>query len=448
MSMPQELLGRLRDGRTPAAGDLAAFGAAIGNGSACDAQVGAFAMAVRLQGLDADAILALTLAMRDSGACLRWSMPALDGPVVDKHSTGGVGDTVSLVLGPMLAACGAYVPMISGRGLGHTGGTLDKLEAIPGYQVEVDAGRLQRVVRACGVAIVGAGADLAPADRRLYAIRDLTATVDSIALITASILSKKLAEGLQALVLDVKCGNGASLPDPLAARRLARSLVDTASRAGVATGALVTDMDEPLAPAAGNALELRVALRYLRGDARPPRLHEVTLALGAGLLCASGLAPDLPAARQRLQRALDSGHAAQRFAAMVRQLGGRGDLLDGDSACLPRAPVVRALLADRAGHVGAIDALALGACVVALGGGRSHPHARIDHAVGLDAIVPVGTPVAAGQPLAVVHARDEAGCELALHRARAAFTLSAHAPPPRALVLARIGPATAAASPP
>jgi thymidine phosphorylase len=439
MSMLQEVVARKRDGESLTAAEIERFVAAIADGSACEAQVGAFAMAVRLRGMDAGETLALTLAMRDSGSVLDWDALPLDGPVVDKHSTGGVGDTVSLMLGPMLAACGAYVPMISGRGLGHTGGTLDKLEAIPGYATTVGAARLQRVVREAGVAIVGAGAELAPADRRLYAIRDVTATVDSIALITASILAKKLAERPQALVLDVKCGGGATLPDAASATMLAQSLVDVATRCGVRACALLTDMDEPLAPAIGNATELRVALRYLRGDERPPRLHAITLALGAALLHASGIDGTVESAGRRLIAALDSGGAAQRFAHMVALLGGPPDLLDRREALVDRAPVIRPVTSAGGGHVVAMDARALGRCVVALGGGRARPDDQVDHRVGLDRIVPIGGRVEPGQPLAWVHARDEQAFMLAERSVREAIRTATAPPPERPLVIARVG---------
>ena len=441
MPMLQEVLARKRDGDKLSAAEIGRFVAAIADGSACDAQVGAFAMAVRLRGMDAAETLALTLAMRDSGSVLAWDAPPLDGPVVDKHSTGGVGDTVSLVLGPMLAACGACVPMISGRGLGHTGGTLDKLEAIPGYAADVGVERLQRVVREAGVAIVGAGPGLAPADRRLYAIRDVTATVDSIPLITASILAKKLAESPLALVLDVKCGGGATLPDAAAANALAHGLVEVATHCGVRACALLTDMDQPLAPAIGNAPELRGALRYLRGDERPPRLHAVTLALGAALLCASGVDATAMAAHRRLAAALDSGRAAQRFARMVALLGGPPDLLERHESLVERAPLVRPVASATGGHVAAMDARALGHCVVALGGGRAHPDDAIDHRVGLDRIVPIGGRVEPGQPLAWVHARDEQSLALAERRVRAAIRVAATPPAERPLVIARVDPA-------
>lgn len=412
---PQDILRRLRLGEPLDAAAIRAAVAGIAGGGWSDAQVGAFAMAVCLRGMEAAQIRELTLAMRDSGACLRFA--DLPGPLVDKHSTGGIGDNVSLMLGPMLAACGAYVPMISGRGLGHTGGTLDKLEAIAGYRCEVDLGTLQRVVGAVGVAIVGASAALAPADRRLYAIRDVTATVDSIALITASILAKKLAESPQALVLDVKRGSGATMVDPDEARALAHSLVQVASQCGVRTRALLTDMHEPLAPAVGNTLELELAIRYLQGHTRPARLHAVTLALGEALLCDAGIAVDAADARARLLAALDSGAAWERFERMVHALG--GDL----AQARPRAPCVRPLLAGRAGYLHILDARALGLVVVALGGGRRQPGDRIDHRVGLDLCLPHCSAVAVDTPLLMVHAASPEAADAAAAALRRALVI-------------------------
>jgi thymidine phosphorylase len=330
----QEMIRRKRDGHSLTRAEIGALVGGITSGDLGDAQLGAFAMAVVLKGMDLAERVALTEAMRDSGQVLRWDQ----GPVLDKHSTGGIGDTVSLMLAPALAACGAYVPMISGRGLGHTGGTLDKLEAIPGYTTAPDMGRLRRLVAQVGCAIIGQTAELAPADKRFYAVRDVTATVESQDLITASILSKKLAAGLDALVLDVKRGNGAFMASPAEAEGLARALVDVANGAGCRTVALLTDMSAPLAPAAGNALEVAVALDFLTGRARDPRLWEVTCALGAEGLVQAGLAPDLAQARVALERAFTSGAAAERFARMVAGLGGPRDLLEAPARHLPPRP--------------------------------------------------------------------------------------------------------------
>jgi thymidine phosphorylase len=426
--LPQETIRRKRDGLALGSAEIRAFVDGIAHGRVADAQSAAFAMAVCWRGMNRHECVALTLAMRDSGQCLRW--PALPGPVLDKHSTGGVGDTVSLVLGPLLAACGGFVPMISGRGLGHTGGTLDKLEAIPGYTLRPQLAQLRRVVRTAGIAIVGAGARLAPADRRLYAVRDITATIDSVPLITASILSKKLAAGLGSLVLDVKFGNGAFMPDLDRASALARSLVEVGNGAGLPTRALLTDMNQPLASAAGNALEVHLAVDLLTGRARQARLRDVVLALGAVALCQAGLADTAHAARQRLQQALDSGAGAERFARMVAGLGGPADLIEQPARYLARAPVQRAVHAavpER--HVAAVDTRALGLVVLQLGGGRHHAQAHIDPAVGLSDLAPLGAELADDMPLAVVHAANEAAAEQAATAVRAAYVLAEQAPP-------------------
>ncbi|MDY0022459.1 thymidine phosphorylase [Arenimonas caeni] len=438
VASPQAVIRRKREGHALAAGELREFIAGIADGSLCDGQLGAFAMAVCLRGMDHDETVALTLAMRDSGRRLDWRAADLGGPVLDKHSTGGVGDCTSLLVAPMLAACGAFVPMLSGRGLGHTGGTLDKLGAIPGYRSAPKPDELVRVVRDTGLAIVGASADLAPADRRLYAVRDVTATVDAIPLITASILSKKLAAGVDALVMDVKSGNGASLPDHDSALALARELVAVANGAGLRTEALVTDMSQPLAPAAGNALELRIALACLRGEPVAPRLVAASIELCAVALRQGGLAADLDEARARARAALASGAAAERFARMVHALGGPADLFEATDRHLPPAPCSADLPATAGGWLAAIDTRALGEAVVDLGGGRRHGDDRIDTRVGLDAIVPVGSAIEAGQPLLRVHAADDAALSATLARLAPCFRIDERPPAGQPLVLARI----------
>lgn len=434
-----DLLHRKRAGKALDAAKLDAFAKAIATGEASDAQLGAFAMAVCLRGMNLDELHAWTLAVRDSGKCLDWTALRARGPILDKHSTGGVGDCVSLVLAPMLAACGAYVPMLSGRGLGHTGGTLDKLEAIPGYRVEVDDATLRRVVAETGLAIVGTGAALAPADRRLYAVRDVTATVDSLPLIVASILSKKLAAGADALVLDVKHGSGASAASQLEAVALARALREVAGASGLRTTVLLTDMDEPLAPAVGNALELHLCLRYLSGEVEPPRLHRVAVALGAAALRLGGLAADDVAAEAQLMRARASGEAAERFARMVHALGGPGDVFRWAADARDTAPVRRPVTALHAGVVLRADAHALGTACVELGAGRTREGQAIDPRVGLCDVTPVGTRVDAGAPLAWVHAADEASADRACGRVRAAFVLGPRAERARVLVQALPG---------
>lgn len=402
--LPQEAIRRKRDGETLVAADLQALVRGMADGSLADAQVAAFAMAVYFRGMTAAECAALTLAMRDSGEVFDWKHESLPGPILDKHSTGGVGDLVSIVLGPMLAACGAYVPMIAGRGLAHTGGTLDKLEAIPGYRVEPEPALFRRSVREAGVAIIGAGAHIAPADRRLYAIRDVTATVDCIPLIVASILSKKLAAGTDALVLDVKTGNGAVITDPMRGRELGTRIIETAAEAGLRATALLTDMSEPLARSAGNALEIREVLGILRGKPADARLMEVTLALGAEVMVLGGLAASANAARAALTNSLAAGAAAERFGRMVACLGGPMDFMERPDRYLATAPVIVEVAASRDGYVTAIDTRELGLAVVALGGGRTAPDQAVDPAVGLDRLASLTQSVRAGTPLARVHA--------------------------------------------
>jgi thymidine phosphorylase len=433
--LPNEVIRRKRDGHALSEEEIAFLVAGITDGGLSDAQVGALAMALFLRGMEPAERVALTTAMRDSGTVLSWD---LDRPVLDKHSTGGVGDKVSLMLAPILAACGAAVPMISGRGLGHTGGTLDKLDSIPGYASTPATEVIRRVVREAGCAIVGQTADLAPADRRLYAVRDATGTVESIPLIVASILSKKLAEGLDALVMDVKTGSGAFMAARADAEALARALVDVAAGAGLPTIALLTDMDSVLGTTAGNALEVREALDYLTGAAREERLHEVTVALAGAALAAGGLAADEGAGREAAQRALDDGAAAERFAAMVRALGGPGDLLERPGEHLPAASVTRPVPPERPGRVTGMDCRAVGLVVTGLGGNRRREDDAIDPAVGLSAIAPVGAAVGPDRPLAIIHARGDASAEEAVAALRAAISVGEEAPEPRPVLLGRV----------
>jgi len=422
--LPQEFIARKRDNLPLAQADIARFISGLVDGSVSPAQAAAFAMAVYFNDMSLDERVALTLAMRDSGTVLDWS--DLPGPVADKHSTGGVGDNVSLMLAPILAACGVFVPMISGRGLGHTGGTLDKFDSIPGYTTNPDNTLFRKAVRAAGCAIIGQTDDLAPADRTLYAIRDVTATVENISLITASILSKKLAAGLSALVLDVKTGSGAFMPTLEKSTALAESLVSVANGAGLKTGALITDMNEPLASVAGNALEMRNAVEFLDGTHQDPRLREVTLALCAAVLEITGMA-GADAAREKVERALDSGAAAERFGIMVAELGGPADFVENFASYLAPAPLVRDIRAPADGVVTAIDTRGVGMGVVALGGGRTRPTDTIDHAVGYDRIVGIGETVSRGQPLGRVHCRSEADFVEAERRFLAAYSFGAAA---------------------
>jgi thymidine phosphorylase len=433
--LPQEIIARKRDGGILDAAEIGFIVRGLTDETITEGQIAAFAMAVLFRGMTIDERVALTLAMRDSGTVLSWDLP---GPVVDKHSTGGVGDNVSLVLAPALAACGAYVPMISGRGLGHTGGTLDKFDAIPGYVTQPDEATFRRVVAEVGCAIIGQTGDIAPADRRFYAIRDVTGTVESIDLITASILSKKLAAGLDALVLDVKLGTGAFMQTWDDALSLATSLVEVANGAGCRTRALITDMNEPLASAAGNALEMANAARFLRGDAVDGRLWDVAVALGAELLAMSGIARDEEDGADRMRMAFESGAAAERFDRMVASLGGPTGFLDSFEAHLPGAPVTADVPAGRDGFVAGIDARGLGLAVVALGGGRRRASDRIDHSVGLESLIGLGASVEPDTPLARVHAADAAALLAATARVRAAYRLDDAPPEDGSLVHHRI----------
>ncbi|HMA14314.1 MAG: thymidine phosphorylase [Bacteroidota bacterium] len=436
--LPQEIIRKKRDGKALAEAEIEAIVAGIADGSLGEGQVGAFAMAAFLRGMTAAETVALTRAMTASGRRLDWRGFKLAGPVLDKHSTGGVGDKVSLVLAPILAACDAYVPMISGRGLGHTGGTLDKLESIPGYDATPSIERFQRVVAETGCAIIGQTADLAPADRRLYAVRDVTATVESVPLITASILSKKLAAGLDGLVMDVKVGNGAFAATMQMAEDLAESIVAVAVGAGLPTTALVTDMNQPLGRSAGNALEVAECVELLTGGTGDERLCEGTLALATEMLLLGGLATDAGTARVKARDALDSGRAAERFQAMVAALGGPPDFLERSAALLPRAPIRRAVQAKAAGVLSACDTRAVGLAVIALGGGRRRVEDRVDPAVGIDEILPLGTVVSKSDPIAVVHAADEAGAEAAAVLLQKAFEIGQTEPQPQPVILKRI----------
>jgi thymidine phosphorylase len=423
MFLPQEIIRKKRDGGVLTAEEIQFFVRGIPDGGTTEGQIAALAMAVYFNDMNMDERVAFTLAMRDSGQVMEWKSMGLPGPVVDKHSTGGVGDVVSLMLGPMIAACGGFVPMISGRGLGHTGGTLDKFDSIPGYCTVPDPELFRKVVKDVGVAIIGQTAQLAPADKRFYGIRDTTATVESVAMITGSILSKKLSAGLDALVMDVKVGTGAFMPTFEKSVELANSIVNVGNGAGTRTSAILTGMDESLCPAAGNALEVRVAIDYLSGASRPARLHEVTMALCAEMLVLSGISKTHDEANGKLQVALDSGAAAERFARMVKALGGPADLMERPDAYLDKAPVVLPVPALASGYASATDCRGLGLAVVGLGGGRVRPQDAIDFAVGLTNLVELGQKVEAGQPLAMVHARTLDAAERAVREVQAAYAI-------------------------
>ncbi|MFM5818379.1 thymidine phosphorylase [Aeromonas sanarellii] len=439
MFLPQEIIRKKRNGEALSTQEIQFFVQGITNNSIGEGQIAALAMAVYFKDMTMDERVALTCAMRDSGMVLTWDHLNLGGPIVDKHSTGGVGDVVSLMLGPMVAACGGFVPMISGRGLGHTGGTLDKLDAIPGYQTSVDNDRFLKVVKEAGVAIIGQTGDLAPADKRIYAVRDITATVESIAMITGSILSKKLASGLEALVMDVKVGSGAFMPTFEASEELAKSIVAVANGAGCRTSALLTDMNQVLASSAGNAVEVREAVRYLTGAYRNPRIHEVTMALCAEMLISAGLAQSDAEARAKLQAVLDNGKAAEIFGRMVTGLGGPADFMERYDAYLPKAAIVRPVYAASSGFVTAMDTRELGLAVVAMGGGRRAAGDKLDYAVGLTDFIRLGQSVEADKPLALIHAQTEAQFAEAARMVQAAVKIGDTRPQALPEVYRRIG---------
>lgn len=434
--IPQEIIRLKRNGAVLSAADIDSFIGALARGELAESQIGAFAMAVWFRGMTRDETVALTLAMARSGDTLSWS--GIGRPIADKHSTGGVGDNVSLMLAPIAAACGLAVPMISGRGLGHTGGTLDKLESIPGYGITPDAARFRKVVDEVGCAIIGQTGALAPADGKLYAVRDVTATVDSAPLITASILSKKLAAGLQTLVLDVKIGSGAFMTSQEEAETLARSLVEVANDAGVKTSALITDMNQPLADAAGNVVELRNCLDFLKGNKAGTRLETVVLAFAAEMLVQAGIAATGAEAEGRARDAIASGKAADVFGRMVHGLGGPADLLESPDRYLTAAPIQKPVLASSDGWLDACDARALGMSVIDLGGGRRRPQDKIDHRVGFSDILPLGTKVTKGDRIATVHAADEASAERAVADLTNNYRLSETEPALPPVIVTRI----------
>ncbi|NMH66557.1 thymidine phosphorylase [Shewanella salipaludis] len=407
MFLAQEIIRNKRDGKALSTEEIQFFVKGITDNSVSEGQIAALGMAVYFNDMNMDERIALTEAMRDSGTVLDWQSLGLDGPVIDKHSTGGVGDVISLMLGPMAAACGGYVPMISGRGLGHTGGTLDKFDAIPGYRTEPDSALFRKVVKEVGVAIIGQTGDLVPADKRFYAIRDNTATVESISLITASILSKKLAAGLDALVMDVKVGSGAFMPSYDASEALARSITAVANGAGTKTTALLTDMNQVLASSAGNGVEVKEAIDFLTGRYRNPRLHEITLGLCAEMLQLGGLADDEAQARAKLQQVLDNGKAAEVFGRMVSGLGGPTDFVENYANYLPQAQIIRPVYADVSGFAHSMDTRELGLAVVTLGGGRRKPGDALDYSVGLSQVCALGDELGSDKPLAFIHAQSE-----------------------------------------
>jgi len=410
--LPQEIIRRKRDGATLDEEEIVFMVKGLADESISEGQIAAFAMAVFFQGMTMDERVVLTREMMRSGTVLQWSDLDLPGPVLDKHSTGGVGDKVSLMLGPIVAACGGYVPMISGRGLGHTGGTLDKLDSIPGYTTVPDNALFRKVVAEVGCAIIGQTSDLAPADKRFYGIRDVTATVESIALITASILSKKLAAGLEGLVMDVKTGSGAFAASMEMAQELAESIVAVANSAGLPTTALITDMDQVLGTHVGNGLEVAETVAYLKGD-QDSRLHDVVLSLAAEMLVLGKIDDTTEAARARAEQSVTSGAAAEVFANMVSALGGPADFMEKSDSYLPVAPVIRPCYASKPGFVSGMNARDVGVAVVGLGGGRRRASDGIDYAVGLSDVCHVGDEVNSDRPLAIIHAASDAAADAA-----------------------------------
>ena len=381
--LPQEIIRKKRDKQNLSAEEIGFFVRGVTDGTIADCQIGSFTMAAFLNGLDAGETKNLTLAMRDSGDVLQW--PELDAPVVDKHSSGGVGDKVSLMLAPMLAAAGVYVPMISGRGLGHTGGTLDKFDSVPGYQTHPDNDLFRAAVKEVGCAVIGQTGSLAPADKKIYAVRDVSATVESIPLITASILSKKLAAGLDCLIMDLKFGNGAFMESIDDGRALARSIVSVAGKAGTKTKALLTDMNQVLGTTAGNAVEVKEAVDYLKGINVDPRLHEIALRLAD----------------------LDSGRSPEVFARMVKKLGGPADFVERPEKYLPRAAIVKPVFPLCSGYVESMNARNIGLSIIGLKGGRTSPEQKLDYATGYTGFCQIGDYVDEQNPLAFVHAESE-----------------------------------------
>ncbi|MEN5016882.1 thymidine phosphorylase [Erwinia sp. Eh17-17] len=438
MFLPQEIIRKKRDGQALSEEEIRFFINGVRDNTVSEGQIAALAMTIYFHDMSLPERVALTMAMRDSGSVLNWQALNLNGPVVDKHSTGGVGDVTSLMLGPMVAACGGYVPMISGRGLGHTGGTLDKLEAIPGFDIFPQDDRFRQIIKEVGVAIIGQTSSLAPADKRFYATRDITATVDSIPLITASILAKKLAEGLDALVMDVKVGSGAFMPTFEQSEALAQAIVGVANGAGCKTTALLTDMNQVLASSAGNALEVREAVRFLTGEYRNPRLLEVTMALCSEMLLSGGLAQSAEDAHSRLQAVLDNGRAAEVFARMVAAQKGPTDFIERMDSYLPAPVLSKAVYADQPGIVSAMDTRALGMAVVSMGGGRRRASDSIDYSVGFSEMAQLGDAVDSQRPLAMIHAATEAHWQEAAAAVRKAVVLSDVKPESTPVIYRRI----------
>ncbi|PCI61378.1 MAG: thymidine phosphorylase [Kordiimonadales bacterium] len=429
--IPQEVIRQKREGGVVSSENLQQFVAGITDGSVTDAQISAFAMAVYFQNMEPEEGASLTLAMRDSGDVIDWSTYGFDkdAPITDKHSTGGVGDKVSLMLAPIVAACGGFVPMVSGRGLGHTGGTLDKFEAIEGYDPYPNIDQFAANVKEIGCSIIGQTSRIAPADKRFYGIRDVTATVESVPLITASILSKKLSAGLGSLVMDVKFGNGAFMDSFGKARVLAENIVRVAKAAGTPTTVLLTDMNQVLGSTAGNAVEVLEAVEFLtNSSSSDERLFQITLDLAAHMVLLSGLQPTYEAAREKADHALASGRAAEVFGRMVAAQGGPADFMEKHESYLTLSTNVQPVLAEKAGYVSSMDTRAVGMAVVALGGGRTEPAQIVDHSVGYTGICQICDKIEVGQPLAMVYAASDDAASAAAASFKAAVNISENKP--------------------
>ncbi len=435
--LPQEIIRKKRNKEKLSDQDISEFIKGVTDGTIMDSQTAAMTMAVFLNGMTPEETTALTLAMRDSGDVLSWK--ELDKPVVDKHSSGGVGDKISLMLAPMLAACGVYVPMISGRGLGHTGGTLDKFDSIPGYKTMPDNNLFRKTVKEVGCAIIGQTGNLAPADKKIYAIRDICATVESIDLITASILSKKLAAGLQYLVMDLKCGNGAFMASIDDARNLAKSIVRVANLAGTKTTALLTDMNQVLGHNVGNALEMKEAVEFLKGENIDPRLHKITMELCAELLVNSKITENTSQALQKLQQCLDSGKALEYFARMVTALGGPKDFCDNYEKYLAKASIIRPVYAKQKGYIAAMQTRNIGLALIELKGGRTRSDQKLDYATGFSNFCHIGDKVEKDKPLCFVHAQNEDDYQQAAQNILKNITISENIPYPANEIIEKIG---------
>lgn len=434
--LPQEIIRKKRNNQPLTSEEINEFIKGVTDGSIVDAQTASLTMAIFLNKMTKEETTALTLAMRDSGDVLNWD--DIDGPIIDKHSSGGVGDKISLMLAPMLAACGGYCPMISGRGLGHTGGTLDKFDSIPGYQTQPDNKLFKKTVKEVGCAIIGQTGNLAPADKKIYAIRDVCATVESVDLITASILSKKLAAGLDCLVMDLKCGNGAFMDSLERAEELATSIVKVANAANTKTKAIITDMNQVLGHNVGNALEVAEAVEYLKGENIDHRMHEINLELCSELLVSCKLADTLEQAKEKLQEALDSGKALQKFQDMVTMLGGPKDFCEDPWKYLPKAKIIRPVYANQEGFVYSMDTREIGLSIIELKGGRTTPDQKLDYATGYSQFCQIGDIIDKKTPLAIIHAQNEEDYKKAAETLCKLITISDKAPVPSRCIIKKI----------